>query len=317
MGTRYEVTIVDPPARLEKSDLSSLVKGTLAEVVSTMSTYEPESELSHLNKRPNGHWIDTSPALTEVLGLAKRIHILTNGAFDPTVGPLVELWGFSSSPPPRHIPDSDLLKRIRARVGAQHLELDENRSSVRKHQAGLKLDLNAIAKGYAVDRVVERLTSVGAKRYLVNVGGELKVAGRAPRGAPWRIGIQRPANGLESQHIILRLMGGSVATSGDYRNFHIIDGQKLSHIIDPATGRPIQHKLASVTVIHARAAVADGLATGLFVLGPERGFELARKHHLPAYFIFRDDEGWRSRATPALSPFLSRYGGHAGAVIVP
>lgn len=313
MGTGYAVTVIASPHEIDAAALTELVQATLTQVSRTFSTYDPTSELSRLNRRASLQWTAVSPAFLEVLELARAVSRLTGGAFEPTVQPLVELWGFGASGQPRRVPSTQEVADARTKTGIAKLETKRHPPRMRKRDPRLSLDLNGIAKGFAVDEIAHRLEKSGVRRYLVDIGGEIRVAGKAPRGMPWRIGIERPSNATPGGPITLQLVQGAVATSGDYRNFFSVDDQRYSHLIDPKTGYPVRHGLVSVTVLHEQTAIADALATGLLVLGPQRGLALATTLDLPAYFIVRAEEAWRIEATERLTPFLNRY----GATVVP
>jgi thiamine biosynthesis lipoprotein len=239
--------------------------------------------------------------------MAKSLDIsrLSGSAFDPTVAPLVDLWGFgpkvSTVPSPGD-------KRIGAALGATghaHLMVKETRTAVRKSRAGLAVDLSGIAKGFAVDRVTEFLARAGVEHFLVDIGGDMRARRASPAQATWRIGIERPAAGLRTAHRVIDIGDGAVATSGDYRNFFEADGLRYSHIIDPRTGAPVNHGLASVTVIAASTEEADAWSTALMVLGPEAGAALAERRGLPAYFISRTERGLIDRPTREFKRFLA------------
>jgi thiamine biosynthesis lipoprotein len=240
---------------------------------------------------------------------AARLSRESAGAFDVTVGPLVNLWGFGpqAGAAPAHpaVPGDEALARARQRVGFDKLEVRLDPPALRK-EAELYVDLSAIAKGHGVDRVAGRLVSAGCSDLLVDVGGEVRAIGRNPGGRVWRVGVETPdpaqLGGVER---VLVLDHVAAATSGDYRNYVEVDGQRYSHTIDPRTGRPVSHGLASVTVLHASAMWADGYATALDVLGPEAGFELAERLGLPALFLVREDGSFRTRYTPALESALA------------
>lgn len=298
MGTTWSVQVVEPPAGLTRARLRRTVQDALDDVDERMSTYREDSEVSRFNRQHHTDWIPVSRELLDVLRTALEVAALTEGAFDPTVGPLVDLWGFGpvqrSAPP-----DEATLEAARARVGYDKLELRLAPPALRKRIPDLRLDLSSIAKGWAVDRVARALDTLGATHYLVEVGGELRGRGHNARGEPWRIAIERPVPGARLPYAVFPLWETASATSGDYRNFRQAHGKRLSHLIDPRSGRPVAQRLASVTVLDPSGARADALATGLLVLGPDRGFELAVRQGIAAYFIERTPQGFRHRASPA------------------
>ncbi len=301
MGTYYRVTARCP------EDVSALVSAELRAVNDEMSTYLPDSALSRFNRAPVGQWWDVPRPLAEVVAAAARLSRESAGAFDVTVGPLVNLWGFGPPDPAatRDLPGEQALARARQRVGFEKLEVRLEPPALRK-TADLYVDLSAIAKGHGVDRVAERLLGVGCSDLLVDVGGEVRGVGRSPSGRTWRVGVETPDPGqLGGIERVVLLDDVAAATSGDYRNYVEVDGRRYSHTIDPRTGRPVDHRLASVTVLHASAMWADGYATALDVLGPEAGFDLAERLGLPALFIVRGDGSFHARYTDAFGAALA------------
>lgn len=299
MGTYYQVTARCP------ADVGSIVQDTLRKVNEEMSTYLPDSALSRFNAASPGEWFPVSPELAEVVDAAAVLSRESGGAFDVTVGPLVNLWGFGPDEI-TSLPAADVVAETLKRIGHQHLQVAHDPPRLRK-TADLYVDLSAIAKGYGVDRVTARLAEAGCEAMLVDVGGEVRGAGQSPSGRPWRIGVEVPdpeSHGAVQR--ILRLADGAVATSGDYRNFVESEGRRFSHTIDPRTGYPVEHSLASVSVLHPSAMWADGYATLLTVLGPEEGMEFARRHGLAALFIVRTPSGFEERYTEPLQSLLVR-----------
>ena len=310
MGTYYQVTARCP------ADPAQRIEAALTEVNTQMSTYLPDSELSRLNRGPVGEWIAVSPEIAEVVSAATDLGEHSAGAFDITVGPLVDLWGFgagSAPGPDTSVPDDAALAQARARVGMAHIEISRQPPRLRR-LAPVSLDLSAIAKGHGVDRVVEQLVALGCSDLLVDIGGEVRALGAAPSGAEWRIGIEVPdPDSQGGVQRVVALGAGALATSGDYRNFFEVDGVRYSHTIDPRTGRPITHGLAAVTVAHASAMWADGWATALNVLGPDAGLRLAREQKLAALFIVRGEDGFQERYTEAFGALLTELPGQAPA----
>ena len=312
MGTTWNVTVVAPGA-ISDDALRTLVQVELDAVEHSMSTWKPDSELSRLNRSAPGVWVEVSAPLATVLSAALELWQASDGAFDVTVAPLVRLWGFgpdAAAEPPTQAQ----LAMTRRRVGSQWIRL-EGRRVLRQHP--VEIDLSAIAKGYAVDRVADTLFDAGHENFLVEVGGEVRIAGHNPHGDPWRLGVERPDAGSREVAMRLALSAGAVATSGDYRNFIEYNGTRRSHTIDPRTGAPVTHGLASVTVVSETAMYADGWATALDVLGTTDGLALARQRGLAALFIMRTADGFEVHATPAFEPLLidplATSGGGVGA----
>ncbi len=305
MGTVYTVKVVAPPAGLDGAALQPEIDAILGRITDRMSTWEPDSELSRFNASATTQWVAVSDETARVVREALAVSRLTEGAFDVTVGPLVDLWGFGAAPRSDESPSEAQVAAAREKVGYQRLHVREESPALRKDHPELRVDLSAIAKGYAVDQVAEHLESRGFGAYMVEVGGEVRARGPHPRGGPWRIGIEKPIAGGRSVQRVLHVEDGGLATSGDYRNFVERDGQRLSHTIDPRSGRPVTHRLASVTVVADSCMRADALATGLLALGPEKAADLARREAIAALFLIRGEEGFREEATPQIGPALA------------
>jgi thiamine biosynthesis lipoprotein len=299
MGTTWSVQVVEPPADLDSAALESRIRTRLDAVNAQMSTYDPDSELSRFNRTSSRDWLPVSAGLAKVVALASEISGLSSGAFDVTVGPLVNLWGFGPGAVRADLPSKGDVDDALARVGHEHLAVRQSKPALRKSTTGLYVDLSAIAKGYGVDELVGVLESLGLTDYLVEIGGELRGRGLNATGQPWRIAIERPDAGVREVFAVVPLRDLAMATSGDYRNFFEVDGQHYSHTIDPSTGWPVRHRLASVTVLDGSCARADALATALLVLGPDRGLELAERLGIAAMLILREDDGYRTIASRA------------------
>jgi thiamine biosynthesis lipoprotein len=304
MGTVYQVKVARrdlPESR--RAELEAAIRRELESVDAVMSTYREDSELSRFNHHAETTPFPLSDATWEVLATALEVSRLSGGALDVTVGPLVDAWGFGPGPEPA-APSAAELAAILERVGYDKIELTGDPRAVRKTRADVRCDLSAVAKGYAVDRVAETLAALGESDFMVEVGGEVRAAGRNDRGQVWRIGVERPqmARGTVARGTVQRIVplgGAALATSGDYRNYREVDGERISHLMDPRTGRPVGHRLASVSVVHPRCAVADAWATALIVLGPDEGFEVAAREGLAVLFLVREDGGFHELATPA------------------
>ena len=288
MGTTYSVKVVDD-RESASGELLALEVGEMLKTLDreVMSTYSEDSELTEINKAAINEKLVLSGEMNDVLSLALDVNALTDGAFDVTVGPLVNRWGFG--PEQRHesrIPNQDEIDALRARIGSQYLELDTTAATLIK-KTDVYIDLSGIAKGYAVDQLAGYLDGRGFSSYFIEVGGELRIKGYKPGGQTWVPAIEKPVDTAPQVHNIFYAKGESIAVagSGDYRNYFDQDGVHYSHEIDPITGRPVTHNLAAVYVIDASAARADALATAFMVLGTERAYALAQRIGLAAYFI--------------------------------
>ncbi|PMR74730.1 FAD:protein FMN transferase [Billgrantia endophytica] len=300
-GSFYQITIVDPLTQSEANRLEEGVIEVLEDVDAAMSIYRDDSELVAFNQSPVDDWQPLSDELIEVLAISQSVADASDGAFDVTIGSLVNLWSFGSEAQPRETPNENVLAERLAEVGPDSIELDENELQARRLR-DVFVDLGGVAKGHATDRVAAYLTGEGIEHYMVNLGGDLIVRGYRDReGQPWRIGIEAPLDDRQEATHILPLHDISVASSGDYRNYFEVDGQRYSHTIDPRTGRPIEHRLASVTVAHPSNAWADAWATAMMVLGDEAGLALARRQDLKVLILIREDTGWTSVVSPAFA----------------
>jgi thiamine biosynthesis lipoprotein len=304
MGTTYHVTVVSPPAGLERSAAGEGVDAALQRVNAQMSTYRADSEVSRFNAARPGAWFAVSAGTLDVVATALDVHALSGGAFDITVGPLVDLWGFGAgSRSSYRVPGEEDIARAAAKVGSDALRVRREPPALLK-TAAREIDLSAIAKGYGVDRAALWLESRGVINYMVEVGGEVRTAGLNPDNLKWQIGIEAPEMLRGHALAAIAVSGESVATSGDYRNFFERDGERYSHTIDPVTSRPIRHGLASVTVLASDCKTADALATAIDVLGPDKGMELAERERIPVYMLVRAGEGFESRSSTAFKPYL-------------
>ncbi|WP_192035695.1 FAD:protein FMN transferase [Halomonas sp. YLGW01] len=304
-GTYYQVILAEPMRRDEVADLEAGIREALEAVDASMSTYREDSELSAFNHSPIGEWQSLSPELMQVLEISRRVSRASDGAFDITVGGLVNLWSFGPEARPETVPPENLLEERLAQIGPDKVELDTETGRARR-LGDVYVDLSAVAKGYGVDRVGAYLEAQGVEHFLVDIGGELVLRGyRNGEAMPWRVGVEVPDEHRQVAQYVLALTDLALATSGDYRNYFEEDGKRYSHTIDPRTGRPVEHALASVTVLDDTAAEADAWATALSVLGPRAALDTARREGLAVLTLERDGEGWRSRVSPA---FAERVG---------
>jgi thiamine biosynthesis lipoprotein len=269
-----------------------------------MSTYLPDSELSLINASMAADWIPVSETLFEVLAAADRISRATSGAFDITVGRLVNLWGFGPGGPDQQIPPANRISDALQATGYRQIELRPAPPSLRKLNPRIYLDLSGIAPGYAADRIADFLEDRDIYDYLVDISGEIRARGENRLHQAWRVGIERPLPDGRAVQRIIRLEGTGMTTSGDYRNFFVREGRRYSHTIDPATGWPIAHELTSVTVIDRSAMDADALDTAFMVMGPERAWQFAEEHNIPAFFIINRHGEFIERYTTPFSAYL-------------
>ncbi|MEZ4651253.1 MAG: FAD:protein FMN transferase [Candidatus Eisenbacteria bacterium] len=312
MGTTFHVTWEWRDRAGAGDRLRSEIDRTLETVNDQMSTYREESEIRRFERAPAGEWFAVSPETRDVVEEALALARTTTGAFDPTVSPLVRLWGFGSDGRRTTTPDSAEITAARRRVGSRRIETRLDPPALRRTDDEVSLDLSAIAKGHGVDRVSAVLEEAGAGAYLVEIGGEVRVRGEGPHG-PWRVALEQPADpsnsgrpdgapgpdqrtGLET----LVLENGAVATSGTYLNQFTADGARYHHVIDPRTGYPAEHATVQVTVVAETCQTADARATALLVLGEDEGLALAEREHWAARFLTVDVSSPTGTATGGL-----------------
>ena len=301
LGTQFNVKLPAGTGEHDPAKLQKSVEAVLESVDAQMSTYRTDSEVYRFNTNPSLDWQAISPDLCRDIERAQAISKLTNGAFDITVAPLVNLWGFGPGEMIDTPPDDGMITALLANTGFSNLHTDCNRSLLKKDLPDLMIDLSAIGKGYAADRVSLLLDAIGYGDYLVEVGGELAVRGSNAGGEPWAIGIEAPLPDQRRPHLVVHLTNTGMATSGDYRNFFEKDGKVYSHTIDTRTGRPVTHSLASVTVLDSAASRADALATALLVMGPDEGMDFAEREGLAVLMLIRTDDGFEEKASAAFN----------------
>jgi thiamine biosynthesis lipoprotein len=313
MGATFSVKVViaknEDKDELDTAGLNEVdrvIRARLDRINRLMSTWDPDSELSRFNRSSSLEPFPVSLETFEVLTWSLELGALTGGVLDVTIGPLVDAWGFGPDGPRNRLPSHEEIARLREAIGPGRLELNPAALTVRKTRPEVRCDLSAVAPGYATDRLWQELADRGFTDFLVDVGGELRARGRNEAGEPWQIAIERPQPQGHAIQRVVPISNLAIATSGDYRKYREVDGQRVTHILDPRTGRPLAHRLASVTVIDALAVRADGLATALMVLGSDEGIELAKKLNLAALFIERTDEGFSERATPRFEEITSK-----------
>ncbi len=306
MGTTYNVKVVSSEAKVEALKLNSKIDQVLKQVNQEMSTYIPDSEISRFNKSTSTSPVEISAGFSKVLAESIRLGQLSQGKLDITVGPLVNLWGFGPDQRPEKIPSEELLDDVRNRVGLKYLHLDGNKLT--KDVPNLYVDLSTTAKGYGVDMVAELLEKHGITNYLVEIGGEMRLSGFKNTGELWAIAIEKPiidsSGEQRAVHEIIIPKDNAVATSGDYRNYFEIDGKRFSHIIDPDTGKPINHNLVSVSVIAPLSMTADGLSTTLMVMGVDKGMTFATEQGIAAFFIYKTENGFEESYTVKFKQYL-------------
>ncbi len=321
MGTYYSI-VIDGGDEAAREKIQTEIDACLRDVNQQMSTWDPESEISKFNNSDSTDWFSVSPEFAMVVAESIRVYKLTDGAFDPTVAPLIDLWGFGAKRP-KTFPNQEEIDAARSKTGMQFIESRSEPAAIRKSRPEITLNLSAIAKGHGVDRVSELLTSLGYPSHVVDIGGEDRTGTVKSNGEKWRLGVESPFGGLQR---IIECTEQSVATSGDYRNYFEIKGVRYSHAIDPATGRPVVNPPASVSVLNASCMTADALATGLMVMGTEKGFPFATNHGISVLYLDVVDEKsvvehatgeFREHASDAAQPGSSEIDTNRGGRWIP
>jgi thiamine biosynthesis lipoprotein len=301
MGTSFTVSVDADLSDADRERVEGLIAERLAWVNGLMSTFDSSSEVSVFNAHQSTAPFTASKELLELLRVSHDVSERSGGAFDVTVAPLVDAWGFGRAEPSSSVPDEQRLAALRPLVDYRGIVLDPAAGTMSKSNPAVTIDLSAIASGWGADVVAAALEGLGLSSVLVDVGGELRAVGTRRDGTPWRVGIERPDAAALGVFGTVDLIDEGIATSGDYRNYLEVDGVRYSHIIDPRTGRPIRARDVSVTVVAPDAATADAWATALTVLGPEAGYEIAVREGIAALFVARIEGRLESRVTPALA----------------
>jgi thiamine biosynthesis lipoprotein len=304
MGTTYTVRVAAPPPAVDPATVRVAIDDVLAQIDRSMSGYRADSEVARFNASASTQWHDVSPELAAVVQASLDISSACDGVFDITVAPLVAAWGFGPAGEPKVLPGDEQIAQLEARVGYRKLEVRLDPPALRKDVAGLSIDLNGIAPGFAVDRLADRLQALRIENFMIDIGGEIRAHGRNARGQPWHIAVEHPVDTERTPYAGVWLDGAAVSTSGEYRSYYERNSRRYSHTIDPRTGRTLDRAPGSVVVVAPLAAQADGWATALNVLGPRDGLALATRLHLPVLFIELAGNEWRSQATPE----FERYG---------
>lgn len=305
MGTSWRVSLAGVDAQ-RAPELRRQIQAQLDADDRLLSTWKDDSALMQFN-----HSTSTAPwpvdaAMADIVTLSLRIGHKMQDAMDITVGPLVNLWGFGPDKQPVATPDAAQIAAARARTGLQHLRVINAAGSqwLQKDIPDLFVDLSTVGEGYAADHLAQLMARNGISRYLVSVGGALASRGMNAEGKPWRVAIQKPTDRENAVQAVVDINGHGISTSGSYRNYYELDGKRLSHVIDPATGRPITHKLVSATVIAPTALEADTWDTGFMVLGPEKAREVALAQGLAVYLISKEKDGFSVWMSPQFKSYL-------------
>jgi thiamine biosynthesis lipoprotein len=302
MGSAWTIKIAGE-LPLEREQLRAGVQARFDAVDQALSTWRADSALSRFNDHGGEDWVDVDPELAHVLGYALSLAQLSDGAYDVTVGPLVDLWGFGPDPARHTVPDDAAIAGARARVGWRKVEVDVAQGRARK-LAGVRVDLSSLGKGRGVDRVAEYLDARGVTNYLIDLSGKLRARGRNAHGLAWQVAVEQPTSddptgAARTVPAVVALRDASIATAGDYRRFFESGGRHYSHIIDPRTGAPVTHATLSATALGPDCMQADAFATLLMVMEPVAALRVAAQQGVPALLIERDGDGFRLARSPA------------------
>ncbi len=296
MGSTWSIKYIRHAGLPAPAVVRAEVETILADVDRQLSTYRSDSDIERFNQLPANACRKMPSSVLELVRVGEQLSSQSDGSFDLTVEPLLNLWGFGPQAREEKVPTEQALAEVRRRVGHRHLRIEGDDLC---KDAAVEVDFNSIAAGYAVDKIAVKLEAMGIHNYLAEATGELKAAGRKLDGSPWRIALEEPRDDQQVAERIVAIDGYGLSTSGDYRNYFVQGGQRFSHTFDARTGAPISNALASVTVIHPSALMADGLSTLLLILGPERGWDYAEKHDIGAFFVIRADTGFVTRTSHA------------------
>lgn len=308
MGTMWRLVWVDvesssktarASSKQARVNLNSAIEAELARINALMSTWEPESELSRFNQSRSIEPIALHADTLEVVDTALNISRLTEGRYDITLQPVIDLWGFGRG---ESTPTPTIAAIEKALQQSGYQQLERVGQSIRKGLPALSLDVSSLAKGYAVDKLGELVESNGISRYLVDIGGELRARGMRADDSAWQVGIENPEGDVRQ---VISLQDTHIATSGSYRNYRVEDGKRLSHIIDGATGRPIEHQLVAVSVVHESTMLADAWATALLVVGEDRAQELMQQQALVAQLTTARDGQFEQVMSPEFASLVS------------
>ncbi len=306
MGSTYTIKYVFNASTPAADAVGVEVQSILDEVDRQMSTYRLDSDIARFNQSPANSCMQMPQPVLDLAQYGYELSRSSDGAFDLTLAPLLNLWGFGPQARAKHVPSAADIAKAKEQIGYQHVRVVGDQLC---KDADVQVEFNSIAAGYTVDRISERFAQLNIDSYMIEVTGELIAKGHKPDGSPWRIALEQPLG--DGQRVIQRVLeidGYGVNTSGDYRNYFEENGVRFSHTIDPQVGAPISHRLASVTVVDPSALHADGLGTVLLVLGPERGLAFAEERKIAAFFVMRDSEGFTTQVSSEFSRMFPEGG---------
>ncbi len=304
MGTSYSIKISDFTDQSSVKKVQLEIEKLLESINLSMSTYLVDSEISRFNRFNHVSPYSVSSRMMLVVKESLRISALTEGALDITIAPLINLWGFGTDKQTATVVDEKRIKALKTRIGYKKIKVETESSTISKQHPELTIDLSSVAKGFAVDQVGMLLENLGLNNYLVEIGGEIRTKGFKQHQTSWIVAIERPVAGERTIQQVFSMGSNSMATSGDYRNYFEKNGKRFSHLIDPNTGKPINHRLASASVVHQSCMTADAFATAFMITGFEKGYQLALQENLAAYFLVRTQTGFDVKMTPAFERLI-------------
>lgn len=289
-GTTYHIKLVLNSQAPALEEVRHQIARLLSEIDAQMSNYREDSEISRVNARETVDWLPVSPEIVGLLAIADQVYRRSEGCYDLTIKPLFDLWGFSGHE--NRIPGDHEIATLMPHIGMPLLEIDAAGQRIRKKDPKIKIDLSSIAQGYSVGVIAKRLDALGIEDYLVEIGGEMLVKGRKANGTNWHIGVETPSpsgRGLQKIIDVKDTKGTAVMTAGTYRNFFVDKGQNYSHILSPKTGRPVNHHLRSLTVVHDNPTWADAWDTALLCVGESKAMQIAEAENLKVLLVYEND----------------------------
>jgi thiamine biosynthesis lipoprotein len=305
MGTYFKVVLADELDDADMAHISRAVQQELGRLTSRISAYHSNAELAQLNAAKPGVWQPVGKSISTLVEQCRQLANASDGAFDATVGPLVELWGFGTSAHhSMRVPEGHAIDAAKALTRFSAFDIDLAKGRATRLHPDARLDVDGIGKGYGVDTITHMLDRLGLGNFLVEIGGEVRTRGERADGGDWQIGVAHPQGGTPTAQ--LNLADKAIATSGDYLQFFEVDGQRYSHLLDPRSGYPIDGNVTSVTVVADDAMTADALSTGLAVMGLRAGLAFAEQHRISAYFLYREDSAIHARHTTTFDATSTR-----------
>ena len=305
MGTTYNISAWGAIS-IDQNTLQKKVDSKLQKINSIASTWDSNSQISRFNRTDSTSPSKVDPFFIKMINTAKNITVKSDGAFDITIAPLIDLWGFDAKGRVTKAPSIKKRTDVLNQIGTKYIHTDTQNLTVQKDRSAITINLSAIAKGGGVDEIARLLEGLGFKNYLVEIGGEIYARGTNQNHKIWRVGIETPNSTGNTISRVISIDKMGLATSGDYRNYFEENNIRYSHILNPKTGMPIRHKLASVSVLAPTSAQADGWATAMMVLGEKDGMAIAKKHNIAIFMLVRDGNTFKSLSSAAWQDIIKQ-----------